>query len=157
MSATSLVVGELFRQHAHVVPDSPAVSLGSEVLSYAELNAAGNRVAAALRAEGVGHGDRVVMWADTALEVLPLFVALAKLGAVFAPLNAHYGGDEAAPVVELARPRLLVVDAAREATGREVAGKLGLPVLSFEELHARAAAQPAAEIDEPALVETDPH
>jgi len=157
MSATSLLVGELFRQHAQVVPDSPAVSLGSEVLTYAELNAAGNRVAAALRAEGVGHGDRVVMWSDTALEVLPLFVALAKLGAVFAPLNAHYSEEEAAPVVALAKPRLLVVDAAREAAGREVAGKLGVPLLSFEELHAGAAGQPAAEIDEPALLETDPH
>jgi len=157
MAASSLLVGDLFRQHAEVVPASPAVSLGSDVLTYAELNSAANRAAAALRAEGVGHGDRVVMWADTALEVLPLFVALAKLGAVFAPLNAHYGAEEAAPVVDLARPRWMVSDAARAATGREIAVARGVAHLSFAELSERAAGQPEDEIREPALHEGDPH
>ena len=157
MAASSLLVGDLFRQHASVVPSAPAVSLDSEVLTYAELNAAGNRVAAALRAEGVGHGDRVVMWADTALAVLPLFVGLAKLGAVFAPLNAHYRVDEAAPVVELARPKLLICDDARSAAGHEIATAPRLAQLSFSELRERAALQPEADIREPALHETDPH
>ena len=157
MAASELLVGDLFRQHAEVVPDAPAVSLGGAVLSYAELETAANRVAAALRAEGVGHGDRVVMWADTALEVLPLFVALAKLGAVFAPLNAHYGAEEARPVAALARPRLLVSDAARRAAGTEVAAAVEVPHLSFPELAERAAAAPLDPITEPALRETDPH
>ena len=157
MAASSLLVGDLFRHHAQVVPAAPAVSLGADVFTYAELNSAANRVAAALRAEGVGHGDRVLMWADTALEVLPLFVALAKLGAVFAPLNAHYGAEEAAPVVELARGRLLVSDAARTPAGREIAAAQQLPHLSFAELSDRAGRQPEDEIREPALRETDPH
>ena len=37
----------------------------------------------------------MVSWADTRLDVLPLFAALAKLGAIFAPLNALYGAAEA--------------------------------------------------------------
>jgi fatty-acyl-CoA synthase len=157
MSATSLLVGDLFRRNAEVVPDAPAVSLGSEALSYAALNEAGNRVAAALRAEGIGRGDRVVMWADTALEVLPLFVALAKLGAVFAPVNAHYGAEEATPVLQLARPRLLVSDAARAEAGARVAAGCRIPHLSFRELAERAETRPGAEVGEPALRETDPH
>ena len=60
----------------------------------------------------MGHRDRVVVWADTALEVLPLFAGAAKLGAVFAPLNARLGVEEATAVARLARPRLLVTDAA---------------------------------------------
>ncbi|MDJ0848778.1 MAG: AMP-binding protein [Myxococcota bacterium] len=80
-----MLIGDIFRRNAEVVPDAVAASLGDATLTHRELDEAGNRLAGALRERGVGHGDRVVSWADTCLEVLPLFVALAKLGAVFAP------------------------------------------------------------------------
>ena len=92
----TLLIGELFRRNAEVVPQQVAASLGSAQLTHAELDAAGNRLAHVLRELGVRHGDRVVSWADTCLEVLPLFVALAKLGAVFAPLNARLGAGATA-------------------------------------------------------------
>ena len=59
-------------------------------------------VAAALAGAGISPGDRVLWWGETALEAVPLFAALAKLGAVFAPLNARYGVEEAREVVDLA-------------------------------------------------------
>jgi acyl-coenzyme A synthetase/AMP-(fatty) acid ligase len=74
-------------------------------------------MARALRALGVVHGDRVVTWADTALELVPLFAACAKLGAVFAPVNARLGVREATAVAQIARPRLVIADAER-ASGR---------------------------------------
>ena len=123
----ALLIGEIFRRNAEAVPGATAASLGDARLSHAELNAAGNRLAAFLGERGVGRGDRVVSWADTALEVLPLFVALAKLGAVFAPLNARLGREEAAAIVRLARPRLLVADAERAGVADLVAKDAGVP------------------------------
>ena len=46
------------------------------------------------RGMGVGRGDRVLWWGDTTLEAVPVFAALAKIGAVFAPLNARASLDE---------------------------------------------------------------
>jgi len=151
--AASLLIGDLFRRNAAVVPGAPAASLDDRVLGYRDLDLAGNRAAHALRALGVGHGDRVVVWADTALEVLPLFVALAKLGAVFAPVNARLGREEAAEVARLARAKLLMVDVARAADARAVAVAAGIPD------HARLGLEDSRDDDvfEPALRESDPH
>ena len=77
----ALLIGDIFRRNAEIVPDRVAATLSDAGLTHLELDLAGNRVANALAARGIGHGDRVVCWADTSLDVLPLFVALAKLGA----------------------------------------------------------------------------
>jgi acyl-CoA synthetase (AMP-forming)/AMP-acid ligase II len=88
------------------------------------------------------------------------------LGAVFAPLNALYGFDEALPVLELAAPAILVADAARLETAAELAGKAGVPRLGL--LGVDSAVQcdvmltsvirgdaPSPYV-EPAIAETDP-
>ena len=76
-----------------------------------------DRLALALHHHGVGIGDRVVWWGDTTLDAVPLFAALAQIGAVFAPVNARLAADEAAPVLELADPALVVTDDSRAADG----------------------------------------
>jgi acyl-CoA synthetase (AMP-forming)/AMP-acid ligase II len=165
MTSHPLLIGDVLRRNAAVVPGRIAASLGELTVSHGELDAAGNRLAWALRGMGIGHGDRVVSWADTSLDVLPLFVALAKLGAVFAPLNARLGADEAADVASLARASLLVVDPARARDAQPVAKAANisrvalypggadsdLPVLE------PAAFSNDADCSEPALEETDPH
>jgi acyl-CoA synthetase (AMP-forming)/AMP-acid ligase II len=115
MSATSgsdrgLCIDDVFRHNAKVVPDRPAAGLGDRVLTHRELNALANRTARALRAAGVRHGDRIVTWAETHLSQVPLFAAAAKLGAVFAPVNARLGLEEASVVARIAKPRMVVVD-----------------------------------------------
>ena len=128
----ALLIGDIIRRAAATVPNAPAVSVGGAQrddaeLSYAELDRDANRLAHALRSElGIGHGDRVLGWADTALEVLPLFVALAKLGAVFAPLNARLGAEEAGEVARLARGALLVVDLDHATSADSVAKFAGV-------------------------------
>jgi acyl-CoA synthetase (AMP-forming)/AMP-acid ligase II len=164
LRAVALLIGEIFRRNAAAAPGELAAALGERALSHAELDAAGNRTAQALRAQGVRHGDRVVTWADTSLDVLPLFVALARLGAVFAPLNARLGAAEAVEVVRMARPAWLVADPERAAAGEQLARAAGVPRLARLggsgpglDLVAAAADAPADEPQEPALRETDPH
>jgi acyl-CoA synthetase (AMP-forming)/AMP-acid ligase II len=107
---SGLVIGDVFRNAARAVPDRPAAHLGSETLTFGELDALGNQHAHLLAADGVGRDDRVVYRGDTSLAVLPLFVALAKLGAVFAPLNPRLSEAEAAGPLAAADPRLVVTD-----------------------------------------------
>ncbi len=160
-----LLIGDIVRRNAEVVPDAVAASLGERTLTHAQLDGSANRLAAALASLGVGHGDRVVSWADTSLDVLPLFVACAKLGAVFAPLNARYGLSEAAPVAAMARPRLLVADSARAEAAAEMLRDSGASGLA----HIGAPDGPGHDLslttlgiggpapDAPSLRETDPH
>jgi acyl-CoA synthetase (AMP-forming)/AMP-acid ligase II len=136
-SASSLLIGEIFRRNAEVVPTRIVASLGDESFSHAALNEAGNRLAHALHERGIGRGDRVVSWADTSLVVLPLFVALSKLGAVFAPLNARLGAREASEVAALARASLLVVDESRADAALEVAKAAAIPQVAQYRTHAQ--------------------
>ncbi|MBW2269545.1 MAG: acyl--CoA ligase [Deltaproteobacteria bacterium] len=160
-----LLIGNVFRRNAEHVPEHVAASLGEHTLTHGQLDADANRIAHALRALGIGHGDRVVTWADTSLAVLPLFAALAKLGAVFAPLNARLGADEAADVAALARARLFVADAARAEAGEALARRLGIPHfarLGGERgpgllLEPEALGGPTTDVDTPELRENDPH
>ena len=45
----------------------------------------------ALDGLGVRRGDRVVVWSSTTLDLVPLFAALARMGAVFAPIGRGAG------------------------------------------------------------------
>jgi acyl-CoA synthetase (AMP-forming)/AMP-acid ligase II len=165
LAGVQLLVGDVFRRNAQVVPHQAAASLGEAVLTHRQLDRAANRVARALRGLGVRHGDRVLGWADTSLEILPVFAALSKLGAAFAPLNARLGPAEAAAVAPLARARLLVADAERAEAGAELAKSIGVEAFARigggrgpgTLLDAAGLDESDADIGEPALREDDPH
>ena len=123
-----LLIGDLFRRNAAVAPGRRAAALGDRELSHGELNAAGNRMAGALRGLGIGRGDRVVCWADTSLDVLPLFVGLAKRGAVFAPLAAGLGRIDGGSKV---RSRRAVNQPGQKALGDHLSGALRGDFLSI--------------------------
>ena len=55
MATHPLLIGDLFRRNADVVPDRAAASLGDRVVCHGELNAAGNRIAWALAGLGIGQ------------------------------------------------------------------------------------------------------
>ncbi len=158
-----LLIGDVFRGNAAAVPERPAASLGERVLTHRQLDRTANRAARALRALGVARGDRVVSWADTSLDLVPLFAAAAKLGAVFAPVSARLGAREAAEVARIAKPKLVVADAERAKQAAPLAAASGAGLASFGAPGAGAdlstAALPADESDviEPALRERDPH
>jgi acyl-CoA synthetase (AMP-forming)/AMP-acid ligase II len=160
-----MLIGDVVRRNAEVVPRAVAASMGARVLTHAQLDGAANRLAAVLMSLGIGRGDRVLAWADTALDVLPLFVACAKLGAVFSPLSARHGPAEAQPIAALARARLLVADAEHVEAARAILAEAEVPLLARiggagPELDFSLDAQghsPAAPALPEALRETDPH
>src|SRR4029079_11879005 len=96
---------------ARVTPDAVAVTLDDDALTFGEIDDRANRIANALRGLWVGRGDRVLWWGETSLDAVPVFAALAKIGAVFAPLNARASIDQTSSVAEYARPRLLLCGA----------------------------------------------
>jgi fatty-acyl-CoA synthase len=148
-----LLVGDVVRNAAAAVPAKVACTHGNDALTYRQLDEESNRVAHTLRRMGVGPGDRVAWWGDTSLEAMPVFAGVAKVGAVFAPVNARLGADEAAVVVGYARPRLVVADDAHAP----MTEGWDLPRCSHAELHRATADASCDPATEPALRETDPH
>jgi acyl-CoA synthetase (AMP-forming)/AMP-acid ligase II len=138
-----LVIGDVFRSAARATPGRTAAALAEGSLTFAEVDAAGNRTAQALAAAGIGQGDRVATWAGTTLGAVPVFAALAKLGSVFAPFNALWGEAEAAHALGRCRPALLLVDAERAERAAALAERAGVAVRSLEELASVAGSFPA--------------
>ncbi len=78
--------------------DAPAIIASSEgatdrVLSWRELRAEVGRVAAALRDDGVGPDDRVVVWLPHIPEAVIVFLAAASIGATFSSCSPDFGAQ----------------------------------------------------------------
>ena len=122
-----LLISEKLAHAARVAPNAVAVTLDDDALTFGEIDQRANRIANGLRGMRVGRGDRVLWWGDTSIEAVPVFAALAKIGAVFAPLNARASVEETASVAEYARPRLLLCGASHVDAGAELAARVDLP------------------------------
>ena len=103
---------DLLSQRARLTPDREAlyeVATGIRY-TYAELNTRANRLANALHdAYGIRAGDRVAILAYNGVAFLDLLYGLAKIGAVFTPLNWRLTGRELAYIVSDCSPRVLIV------------------------------------------------
>ncbi|MET7419877.1 class I adenylate-forming enzyme family protein [Dactylosporangium sp. NPDC005555] len=106
----SLLIGDIVALAALTVPRQAAATLGDDALTFAELDVAADRTANALAGLGVGAGDVVLWCAAPTLRVLDVFVACARLGAVFAPLNPALPVHERDAVREYLDPRLVLSD-----------------------------------------------
>ncbi|MCC7132806.1 MAG: AMP-binding protein [Gemmatimonadales bacterium] len=80
-------VGSLPTRNARHWPDRLALVFEDRRLSWRDLNARINRAANALRLAGVAKGDAVALLLPNTLELVELYWALAKLGAVAVPLS----------------------------------------------------------------------
>jgi len=151
-----LVVGDIFRNAARAVPRRTAAVLGERSLTFAEINALANLTARELTARGIGGGDRVATWTGTTLDMVPMFAALAKLGAVFAPLNGLWGETETTAVLDRLQPALLIADAERAGPAEAVAGHLGIDALPLSAFEPAVASVPDEE-PRANVQEEDPH
>lgn len=87
------ILGNNFAEHvAHYAMDGDAriaiVENGERKISYLQLNQRANQLAAALRDTlSVVRGDRVACELDNCAELLVIFLACSKIGAIFVPLQ----------------------------------------------------------------------
>jgi fatty-acyl-CoA synthase len=77
-------------------------------ISFAELNALANAVAARLQQAGVGPGERVALALPSEPLYLAVYFAVAKLGAILLPLNTRLRAAELRFQLEDSEPRVAV-------------------------------------------------
>jgi acyl-CoA synthetase (AMP-forming)/AMP-acid ligase II len=80
-------IGTLFTRHARYRSNHLAVVFGNHRLTYLQFNREINRISNALLALGVNKGEKVATLLPNSMELLELFWACAKTGAVVVPLS----------------------------------------------------------------------
>jgi fatty-acyl-CoA synthase len=101
-------------RRARMTPAKAALVQDGVPTTYADLADRSTRLAHALRDRGVGRGDRVAFLGLNSVELVVTMFAVAKLGAVFLPLNTRLAPAETAYILADSAPRLLVWDAGFE-------------------------------------------
>ena len=79
-----------FLAHAASQPERPALRDGAQRLSYRELDERSNRLAHALRARGMGRGERVGLCLDRGFDMFVALLAVLKSGAAYVPLDPAF-------------------------------------------------------------------
>ncbi|MCC2981077.1 long-chain-fatty-acid--CoA ligase [Sphingomonas sp. IC4-52] len=89
--------------------DAVAVAFEGRETSYAELDRQSNRIANALTAAGIRHGDRIAVLTKNHDSWYPLFFGTARARACLAPINCRLSAVEIAGILEDAAPAILFV------------------------------------------------
>ena len=88
-------------------------------VSYARLLALVGQLAGLLVARGAVPGDRIVVQSAKSVEMVALYLATLRIGAIFVPLNTAYTSTEMEYFLSDAEPRLFVDDAVALARDAE--------------------------------------
>ena len=116
----------------HLIAKLRAASIGKDTkpfahlpdgrtVTYGDLFADAERMAAALSSQGVQAGDRVAVQVDKTIDAIALYLGTVMAGAVFLPLNTAYTTSELAYFLSDATPRVVVCAPDRMGAIAEVA------------------------------------
>jgi malonyl-CoA/methylmalonyl-CoA synthetase len=105
---------ELFNQSLIGRAKRPAIEFmdaggAPQALTFGDVDARANRMAAALNARGFMRGDRLAVHLANCIEFIDLFLACTRLGVIFVPANILYRERELRHILTDAEPKALVV------------------------------------------------
>jgi long-chain acyl-CoA synthetase len=115
MSDEFLPLADQIAANARAAPDRIALQDEAGRLTYGELDAAMDRVAAALQREGVGPGGTVAICAASSVAYLTVFLGALRAGIAVAPLAPSSTPASLAAMLDDARARALFVDATTQS------------------------------------------
>ncbi|HEY4306477.1 MAG TPA: AMP-binding protein [Gemmatimonadaceae bacterium] len=98
-------------------------------LTFAELDARANRLAAELIARGLTRGDRLCLHLANCIEYIDVYLACTRLGVVLVPMNILYRERELRHIVGDSEPLAIVSSCDTDAVYPD-----GVPVWPIEEL-----------------------
>jgi fatty-acyl-CoA synthase len=117
-------LGNWLFQRALRTPRRPALTFEGQTWTYAELQDRIDRLAAALRADGVCQGDRVGFLGLNQPSFLEALFAVARLGAIFVPLNFRLSGAELTYIINNAGVHTLFADSPHRPVIDAIRGEL---------------------------------
>ncbi|MCP3808144.1 non-ribosomal peptide synthase/polyketide synthase [Paenibacillus sp. Lou8.1] len=111
-AAPAAAFHRLFEEQAERTPEAAAVVYESDRLTYAELNERANRLAATLRASGIGRESIVGILAERSVDLLVAVLAVWKAGGAYVPLDPDYPADRVRFMLEDSGAKVLLTQTA---------------------------------------------
>ena len=118
---------------AAIIYDSPVTSTVATI-TYAELQDRVARLAGALKAQGVGVGDRVLIYMPMVPEALVAMLATVRIGAIHSVVFGGFASHELAVRIDDAEPKAILAASCGIEPGRVVRYK---PLLDQANVEAR--------------------
>lgn len=109
-------LGTLFEFAVERQPRYEALVQGEIRLTYEQMNRQIDRVAAGLQALGIEKGDRLLLVLKNRLEMVILYWAVQKIGAIFTPINFRLSPDEVQYCVQDSDAKAVVYEPVSEAS-----------------------------------------
>ncbi|MET7323117.1 amino acid adenylation domain-containing protein [Streptomyces sp. NPDC005549] len=142
-------LGDLFDAAARRDPAATAVTQcaldgTTRTLTYGELHAAKDELAATLRAAGVGPGKRVAVAVPRSVEQVVALIAVVAAGGAYVPLDPAYPDARLEYVLADSAPQVVLVDPEQRHRFTALLDRAGVParVLVAGEEHPPTAAEP---------------
>jgi amino acid adenylation domain-containing protein len=107
-------IAGLVERHAHERPGAVAIEDGEREITYAELDFAGSRIAAALRASGVEDEEPVAVCLPRSWQAVCAFLGALRAGAAYVPVDPGYPAKRQRQLLETARVRTVLTGPAHE-------------------------------------------
>jgi amino acid adenylation domain-containing protein len=117
-------IAHLFEDVAANAPDAPAITFGSEQLTYCELNARANQIAHYLNRLGVGSEDLVGVYLERSAALITAMLGILKAGAAYLPLDIAYPEKRLAFMIGDAQPRVVLTEQALAGSLSQLNGKI---------------------------------
>ncbi|MCX5001327.1 non-ribosomal peptide synthase/polyketide synthase [Streptomyces sp. NBC_00638] len=111
---------ELFRAQAARTPDAPALIVGEQRLTYAELDARVEHTARVLAGLGAGPERTVAVALPRSADLVVALLAVQRTGAAYLPLDADHPPEHRAFMLEDARPVYVIDNALPEGPEAEL-------------------------------------
>lgn len=103
-----MLVNHFLEGSAQLLPDKTALVFGNHRLTYAEIDAAANRFANYLLAQGIVRGDRVAIFMDNCAELVIAIFGTLKAGAVYTVVNGATMPERLVTVLNNCRAAALI-------------------------------------------------
>ncbi len=105
-----MLLYELFETPLRNSPDMEAIIFKGMSTTYRELDDSMKRSARALLSLGIKRGDRVTIFMENRVELIELYFACFRVGAVAVPLNHRYQPDEVVYATNHCEAEVLITD-----------------------------------------------
>ena len=125
LAANAIAWTSFVRRHAHVQPLDVALRSDGDGVSYQELDARFDRIAAAFSRLGVTVGGRVGILMANRTEYVEALGGIMRLGAIAVPLNFRLVAAEVAHLLRDSGTTLLLADAERAPIAQEAVDAAG--------------------------------
>lgn len=109
-----MIIGEILARNARMYGDEIALIERAPAknkrvsITWKEFDESANRIATALRAKGIGKGDKVIHLMMNCLEWLPAYFGILRSGAWAVPLNFRFTADDIRYCTQIAEGKALL-------------------------------------------------